>query len=201
MKRGVGQPGYNDWRIVTLVKKSKSSEVEEEELRRDVLTSVADLMAEQVVVGKYGAFTTTDEAADGYYVVEWISEPYLKEGVKVCDAIYYNMVLRAKGWYTRSTPGIKVVVRMQHAVAANLLLEPIDASNKLPNTCNKKHATQLGAKRVSDHDHEVIMEEARRRDLLEHDGLEQLEEDEEAESEDEAESEIDEASGSESGSE
>jgi len=177
---------------------------EEEELRRDVLASVAQLMAAQVVVGKHGAFTTTDEEADGYYVVEWLSPPYLQGGAggdMVCDAVYYNKVLRAKGWYTRSTPGIKVVVRMQHVVAANLLLEAIDESNKLPNACNKKHAAQLGAMRISDHDHEVIMEEARRRDLLEHDELEQLEEDEEAESEVEADSDMDGAGDSEPESE
>ena len=51
--------------------------------------------------------------------------------------------------------------------------------------------------RISDHDHEVIMEEARRRDLLEHDELEQLEEDEEAESEVEADSDMDGAGDSE----
>ena len=45
--------------------------------------------------------------------------------------------------------------------------------------------------RISDHDHEVIMEEARRRDLLEHDELEQLEEDEEAECESEVEADSD----------
>ena len=48
------------------------------DLRRDVLASVAQLMAAQVVVGKHGAFTTTDEEADGYYVVEWLSPPYLQ---------------------------------------------------------------------------------------------------------------------------
>jgi len=74
---------------------------EEEELRRDVLASVAQLMAAQVVVGKHGAFTTTDEEADGYYVVEWLSPPYLQGGAggdMVCDAVYYNKVLRAKRW-------------------------------------------------------------------------------------------------------
>tara|TARA_B110000444_G_scaffold27234_1_gene22482 strand:- start:122 stop:292 length:171 start_codon:yes stop_codon:yes gene_type:complete len=55
--------------------------------------------------------------------------------------------------------------------------------------------------RISDHDHEVIMEEARRRDLLEHDELEQLEEDEEAESEVEADSDMDGAGDSEPESE
>ena len=80
-------------------------------------------------------------------------------------------------------------------------LEPVSNWNKLPNACNKKHAAQLGAMRISDHDHEVIMEEARRRDLLEHDELEQLEEDEEAESEVEADSDMDGAGDSEPESE
>ena len=51
---------------------------EEEELRRDVLASVAQLMAAQVVVGKAFTTSTTDEAADGYYIVEWRSPPYLQ---------------------------------------------------------------------------------------------------------------------------
>ena len=155
-----------------------------------------------MAVGQYGAFMTDDAAADGYYVVRWTSAPYLlEEGDRVCDGIYFNKVPGASGWYTPSTPGIKVVVRMQHVVAPDLLLEPVSASNTLPNTCAKQKARDLGAVRVSDHDHDVLMEEARRRDLLEHDGLEEVESDEEAESEDEIESDMSEACDSESESE
>ena len=91
--------------------------------------------------------------------------------------------------------------RIAPANVAPVPEEPVSASNTLPNTCAKQKARDLGAVRVSDHDHDVLMEEARRRDLLEHDELEEVESDEEAESEDEIESDMSEACDSESESE
>ena len=75
-------------------------------------SSAATLIEEE----KYGAFSTLDEDADGYYIVQWTSTPYtlqedmelkeytpairIKAGELVCDAVYYNKVAGARGWYT-----------------------------------------------------------------------------------------------------
>jgi DNA-directed RNA polymerase specialized sigma subunit len=50
-------------------------------------------------------------------------------------------------------------------------MEPISKENNLPNTCNKPEASMLGAKRVSEKEHEEIMEEIARRAALEHDEI------------------------------
>ena len=59
--------GLNDWRIVDLAKKKGSSEAEEEEAFAEVLAGKSVRMAERLVGcgGKFGAFSTLDEDADG----------------------------------------------------------------------------------------------------------------------------------------
>ena len=68
---------------------------------------------------------------------------------------------------------------MQQVVAADLQLEPISATCKLPNTCDKKAATKHKAERVRNQDHDMIMDELERRDRLEHE--EDLSDEEESE--------------------
>ena len=48
-------------------------------------------------------------------------------------------------------------------------LQPISETNKLPSACNRKEAAQKKAVKVTLLDHEVIMEEAGKRDRLEYD--------------------------------
>jgi hypothetical protein len=60
--------------------------------------------------GEVGTVGTSDEAVMGYYVVEWLSEPYslqmetdgmagvIGTGKMVVDAIYYNRVPIAPYW-------------------------------------------------------------------------------------------------------
>ena len=64
-----GEPGLNDWKIVTLTSKTTSDPDEQEEAEAQVLEGIATMMAEGVRVGGHGAFTTLDEDANGYYVV------------------------------------------------------------------------------------------------------------------------------------
>lgn len=60
-------------------------------------------------------------------------------------------------------------VRMKQVVADDLFMEPISNENNLPNTCNKPEARRMGEKRVSEKEHEEIMEEIACRAALEHD--------------------------------
>jgi hypothetical protein len=48
---------------------------------------------------------------------------------------------------------------MKKVVKADLFMEPISIVNNLPNTCNKPEARRLGAKHVSDDQHEEILDE------------------------------------------
>jgi hypothetical protein len=84
----------------------------------------------------------------------------------LCVAKYLNKVPRAKRWYTRST--VCVTVRLQHTIATNLHLEPVSATNKLPNTCNKAVAQRKGAKHLSGMLHNELVSEIARRDMMDH---------------------------------
>jgi hypothetical protein len=49
--------------------------------------------------------------------------------------------------------------------------KPISTVNNLPNTCNKPEARRLGAKHVSDKEHEETLEETTCHAALEHDKI------------------------------
>ena len=127
--------------------------------------------------GGVGAVGTTDNAAMGYYVVRWTSEPYtlqavaegvsgvIAAGVMVVDAVYFNMVGRAPYWYTQSE--LTVVIEVRHVLRSGLQLEEISPTNKLPLACNRLDATRKRAVKITTQEHESIMEEAVRRDRLE----------------------------------
>ena len=205
IKQAGGEPGLNDWTIVSLEKK-KGSEEDEEEAHAEVLAGVMEMMAELIVVGNYGAFSTEDD--DGFYIVKFTSIAYtlqadvdleeytpamrIKAGELVCDAEYFN----TSGWYTPTQgEGRKTKVRVQQVLAANLNLAPISESNKLPAGMNKKkksEATKLKALHLDQHEHDLILDESALREMLEHD-----EEIDDGEYEDEMEGEDDESEGEE----
>ncbi len=129
--------------------------------------------------GKVGAIGTADEATMGYYVGKWLSEPYtLQEetegmsemigvGTMVANMLYFNQVERTRHWYTQSN--MTMVVEVQYVLLAGFQLQPISKTNKLPTACNRKDAAQKKAVKVMLLVHEVIMEEAGKRDQLEYD--------------------------------
>jgi len=79
-----GQPGINDWKIIDIGPKKVSDPKEEEEAHAQLLEGVMEMMAETVKANQYGAFSTEDEDADGYYIVKWTSDPYtLQEDVEL----------------------------------------------------------------------------------------------------------------------
>ena len=236
-KRADGEPGINDWKIITLEPKKESDPDEAEEAMEEVLAGMETMMAEIIKPSKpdgsaqYGAFSTLDEDADGYYVVKWKSEPYtlqedeelkeytpaivlkagalvcdaedadgyyvvkwksepytlqedeelkeytpaivLKAGALVCDAEYYNKVPGASLWYTpMQGEQRKTKVRVKQVVAADLKVAPISEENKLPagmSVKNKKDAAKKGAVRVDKDEHEMVLDEIHRREVLEHD--------------------------------
>ena len=151
--------------------------------------------------GEVGAVGTIDEAAMGYYIVKWLSEPYALQvdaegisgivtaGAMVVDGLYFNRVQRAPYWYTQS--GETSIIEVKHVLRSGLHLEEISVTNKLPRACNRLEATRKNAGKISMQEHETIMEEAERRDRLEYNDDED-DESEEEESDDElAESDVD----------
>jgi hypothetical protein len=186
-KKAAGERGINDWQIIKLEPKKQSDPSEEEEAREEVLAGMTEMMAQSIETGKFGAFATTDEDADGYYVVKWTSEPYtlqhsidaakygwaMKAGELVCDALYYNKVGGASLWYS-PTQGEerKVKVRVQQVVAADLPMLPISSTNALPANMSKKakqQATALNAVHLDGDEHEQVLDEINRRTVVEHD--------------------------------
>jgi hypothetical protein len=58
---------------------------------------------------------------------------------------------------------------MQQVVSSKVELESISEMNKLPHTCDRRTATRLGAKRISNEDHDEMLEEIHQREALEFD--------------------------------
>jgi hypothetical protein len=176
----------NAWHITYVRQETgedSSGELDElEEANSRLLGGIATRMAERVTDGGVGVFQTEDPDADGYYLVKWTTSPYtlqddqllqeyeppqlVKAGELVCQGNYFNPVGRARLWYTPS--GVPTTVRMQQVIAPDLALLSISNQNKLPNTCNKREATKIGAKRISNKDHDLFLDEINRRSILEY---------------------------------
>ena len=60
----------------------------------------------------------------------------------MCDALYWNDVPRAPGWYTRSTPPHVETHLLNHVITADLPLHEISNDNILPNDFAKAFATK-----------------------------------------------------------
>ena len=135
-------------------------------------------MSLMVREGKVGAIETADDAAIGYYVVKWLSKPYtLQEdmdgmsgtigtGTMVVDALYFNQVECAPHWYMQSKE--TMVAEVRYVLLTGLHLLPISKTNKLPMACNRREDAQKKVVKVTLLDHEVIMEEAGKRNRLEY---------------------------------
>jgi hypothetical protein len=105
--------------------------------------------------------------------------------------LYFNQVERARHWYTQSN--MTTVVEVQYVLLTGFELQPISETNKLPTACNRKEAAQKKAVKVMFLVHEVIMEEAGKRDRLEYDvndDNDSNESEDESEEESEEESEL-----------
>ncbi len=161
---------------------------------RCVLNVLEVRMSPMMREGQVGAVGLSDEAAMGYYLVKWLSEPYtlqddtegmsgmIPTGSMVVDELYFNRVQRSPHWYTPS--GDTRVMRVKYVLQTGLQLQPISTSNALPNACARVKAMRKKATKVSTLDHEAIMEEATK-----HDRLEYKEEDEDERDKDSEESE------------
>ena len=170
--------GLNDWSIVQLVAREDNDEDEIEIIHRIVLDAKVDSLCVQE--GKVGSFRTEDPDSDGYYLVAWSSVPYklqevrvlneytppitVPKGELVADAIYFDKVPRAPGWYTQVA--MSTTVRLQQVILADLKLTQESQDCPLPNACNKNEARSKGAQKISEQDHGRLLDEIARMEIL-----------------------------------
>ena len=169
--------GRNKWYFLKMQQRSKKSsnyqahmDIEANLFRKNVRDMIGEEINAAIEEGKFGAVLCNDKAEkNGYYLVEWIGSPFTSQETKVllCDAVYYNKVPRAPGWYTRSNPPHIETHELNHVISADLPMIPISDSNKLPNGCAKAIAKRMGAMKLSEDSHDFIMEEIFRRETLE----------------------------------
>jgi hypothetical protein len=94
--------GANKWKCCALVPKTEVNKKEAQKSIRYVLSAFEARMS--LIMHKVGAVGMTDEAAAGYYLVKWLSEPYtlhadtkgmsgiISSGKMVVDVLYFNPV-------------------------------------------------------------------------------------------------------------
>ena len=164
----------NSWLIVKLEERSKTDpnwfeyiDDKANFLRKDIRNYITLKIVNDIEDGYIGAVITSDEDADGYYLIKWSGTPYTAQdsGELVCDGKYLNPVGRAPKWYTTSEDADTILV--QHVVLGKVIMEEISASNPLPKTCNRRKATSMGALKISQQSDDYIFDEIHRRDALE----------------------------------
>ena len=131
---------FNDWQIMSLGALELNDEEEEEEMRMDVIVSIAEQMASQVTIGGVGIMNVDD--GPNFNFVKWMETPYksesdyaqimhnedkdddffhvpsaIKRGDLVCECVYMYEHPSIPGVYYESDD--IAVVRMQNIVVAN----------------------------------------------------------------------------------
>jgi hypothetical protein len=144
--------GGNNWKICRLVPKTEADKKGAQESHHSVLGVMEACMSLIIHEGEVGAIRMADEATMGYYVVKWLSEPYMLQeetegmsgmicvGTMVANMLYFNQVERARNWYTQSN--MSTVVEVRYVLLTGFQLKPISETNKLPTACNRREAVQ-----------------------------------------------------------
>jgi hypothetical protein len=174
--------GDNDWRVCDLVGDDCDDDGEGDPDRDDcelVLQQHVQALAAQAEPGATAAIDAGDDAdADGYYVVQLTSAAYsldedivladftpqitVPAGELLLDGVYFNLVPRARQWYTPSAIAVKFPATRLLRVGLELETEGV----QLPRSCNVASARKAKAAHVSDADHEKIMTVLHRRDNM-----------------------------------
>ena len=172
--------GTNDWKEVLLTPRKDCPDEDLEEAKMIVLDSLTENATIEIKVGNVGAFSTEDPTYEGFYLVEWISEPfeteedillpeydppmYVKKGDLLAKAKYLDKVPRAPEWWCPVEQ--TVTVRVQQVLVAKLQLMDHSTSNQLPPTCNRAEAIRLKSKRLCKEDREKILHQILVRSVL-----------------------------------
>jgi hypothetical protein len=69
--------GYNKWYITELkILKDTTTEEEMQEMHEGVLMGMTQVSADEIEEGLFGAFQTSDTQTLGYYIVQWMGNPF-----------------------------------------------------------------------------------------------------------------------------
>ena len=133
---------------------------------------------------QFGAIHTEDPKTDGYYIVQFISDPYtlqedtvedgvtIANGVLVCDARYFSPVQLGDCWYTLPKDGdIETTVLLRTVIKANLSLHFVTHPNQLPvklRGLTKEDCQNMLPFLLPDNIHDNILDEKVRREQHEY---------------------------------
>ena len=71
---------YNDWTLVDLMLKHPNKTNDPEELHKDVLMGIQNVIADNIHIGNFGVYLTYSQATGNHYeIVKWKSKPYTKQ--------------------------------------------------------------------------------------------------------------------------
>jgi hypothetical protein len=198
--------GHNDWEIVEIRRGVDTPDEDMEDVYATVLESIADVMASEIEQQKIGAVSTLDDEYyllkwttlpyrinGDQSLTEYDPPIHVKDGELVCEGEYLESLLRAKGWYYPTT--IKTVVRLQQVLAADVKMSPIKSPDNLlprggwpqrepPFDLTGKKAERLAqlqraekSTKIAVADHGEILEEMRRRKVLDYEEADETEDD------------------------
>ena len=174
---------FNKWNIVEFSNKD-TDETAFEEVHKVVLDEIAANMAVLICEGNYGAISTNDVKTHGYYVVRFLCNPYtlqqditvdgqvLQQGEQVVDACYLSSMQNNTHWYwepERQPQLVKVCVR----TIVHPMLDVVKPNNvtDLPRSlCSRQNASKVLRRKpvlLKEGDHDHILDEIQRRDLIE----------------------------------
>ena len=80
-----------------------------------------------------------EEDNDGYYIVQWTSEPYTEQEGKeelMCNAVYLEKEQQIKDCYYKTEQTVEV--RLQHVLKTGIELEQITDPKQVPKGVRKK---------------------------------------------------------------
>ena len=81
---------FKKWNIIQVINK-KTADKDFDAVHKVVLYGISNNMSSLVHNGKYGAINTADPTTVGYYVVKFLSEPYMLQENKC----FYKKVINA----------------------------------------------------------------------------------------------------------
>jgi len=175
--------GWNDTRILSFVPGKACDQDEVEETFVHTLKELGKTISRHVVVGGVGAYAVDDDHHQ-YYLVQWVDVPReieedemimvensmmtVSKGDWVCEGKWFDRVERTKCWYTLGDT--TVTVRMKNVLHADLVMVPVGDDNPLPrlNPTVRDHVLPLNPVMLKSSDHDFMMDEIGRREMLSH---------------------------------
>ena len=141
--------GYNKWYLTELIIQPDSTSKEEmQEMHEGVLMGMTQVSSEEIEEGLFGAFETSDSQTQGYYIVQWLGNPYtlqeqyachafdppvlIPTGELVCEAKFWTPMSTKTHWYHEPDIDLHVMVKVKQVVMGKIDLQPVNETNALP---------------------------------------------------------------------